>query len=90
MDVRPNLDQTVFQDVAEFEWRGAPRPGVERVMLDRVGDEVAVATSIVRYAPGASFDSHTHVLGEEFIVLDGEFIIYFPITFIFIQKKMRR
>ena len=74
MDVRPNLDQTVFQDVAEFEWSASPRPGVERVMLDRVGDEVAVATSIVRYAPGASFNSHTHALGEEFIVLDGEFM----------------
>ena len=73
MDIRPNLDQTVFQDAAGFEWTASSRPGVERVMLDRVGDEVAVATSIVRYLPGASFDPHTHALGEEFIVLDGVF-----------------
>ena len=48
-------------------------PGVERRMLDRLGDEVARATSIVRYAPGSSFSAHTHDGGEEFIVLDGVF-----------------
>jgi hypothetical protein len=42
-------------------------------MLDRVGDEVARATSIVRYAPGSLFSSHTHDGGEEFLVLDGVF-----------------
>lgn len=42
-------------------------------MLDRVGDEVAVATSLVRYAPDAYFDPHSHALGEEFIVLEGIF-----------------
>jgi anti-sigma factor ChrR (cupin superfamily) len=48
-------------------------PGVERRMLDRVGDEVARATSIVRYAPGTAFSPHTHPGGEEFFVLDGVF-----------------
>ena len=42
-------------------------------MLDRVGDEVARATSIVRYEPGSQFSAHTHDLGEEFFVLDGIF-----------------
>ena len=32
--------------------------GVERVLLDRVGAELAVATSLVRYAPGSSFSEH--------------------------------
>lgn len=48
-------------------------PGVDRRMLDRIGDEVARATSIVRYAPGSKFSAHTHTGGEEFIVLDGTF-----------------
>lgn len=48
-------------------------PGVERMMLDRVGDEVARATSLVRYAPNSTFSSHVHDGGEEFFVLDGEF-----------------
>jgi hypothetical protein len=42
-------------------------------MLDRIGEEVARATSIVRYAPGSAFSPHTHDGGEEFLVLDGVF-----------------
>lgn len=42
-------------------------------MLDRIGDEVARATSLVRYAPNSSFSPHVHDGGEEFFVLEGEF-----------------
>lgn len=42
-------------------------------MLERQGDEVAKATSIVRYQPGSKFQMHTHELGEEIFVLDGIF-----------------
>jgi anti-sigma factor ChrR (cupin superfamily) len=42
-------------------------------MLERDGDEVARATSLVRYAPKSSFSRHQHDLGEEFLVLEGEF-----------------
>lgn len=42
-------------------------------MLDRIGEEVARATSIVRYAPGSSFKRHTHEGGEEYFVLEGVF-----------------
>ncbi len=48
-------------------------PGVERMMLDRIGDEVARATSLVRYAPNSTFSRHEHTGGEEFFVLEGEF-----------------
>ena len=73
MNVNADLDATVFQTGVDFTWHPSPVAGVERVLLDRVGGEVAVATSIVRYAPGSSFDAHSHALGEEFIVLDGVF-----------------
>ena len=43
------------------------------MMLDRIGDEVARATSLVRYAPNSTFSPHVHVGGEEFFVLEGEF-----------------
>jgi anti-sigma factor ChrR (cupin superfamily) len=43
-------------------------------MLERVGDEVAKATSIVRYRPGLKFPVHTHEFGEEMLVLEGIFI----------------
>ncbi|WP_264210003.1 cupin domain-containing protein [Leisingera thetidis] len=54
-------------------WVPSPAPGVERKMLDRIGGEVARATSIVRFAPGSAFDPHVHDGGEEFLVLEGVF-----------------
>ena len=55
------------------DWVRSPESGVDRLMLDRIGDEVARATSIVRYAPGSSFHGHRHEKGEEFLVLEGVF-----------------
>ena len=46
---------------------------VERRMLDRIGEEVARTTSVVRYAPQSRFSPHTHGGGGEFLVLDGVF-----------------
>jgi len=60
-------------DAQSLAWMPSPEPGVERRMLERSGDEVAVATSIVRYAPNSRFPEHTHALGEEFLVLAGTF-----------------
>ena len=57
----------------EQGWVPSPIAGVERVMLDRVGGEVARATSLVRYAPNAQFSEHEHGGGEEFLVLEGSF-----------------
>lgn len=57
----------------ELPWMPSPQSGVERRMLDRVGGEVARATSLVRYAPDSVFPEHHHALGEEFLVLDGIF-----------------
>ena len=45
-------------------------PGVDRD-LDRDGDEVARATSVVRFAAGSRFPRHEHALGEELLVLRG-------------------
>ncbi len=58
------------EDVA---WSASPEPGVDRRRLERDGDEVARATSIVRYAPGSRFAAHTHGGGEEILVLEGVF-----------------
>ncbi|MEO1204384.1 MAG: cupin domain-containing protein, partial [Pseudomonadota bacterium] len=57
----------------DYAWRPSPMPGVDRMMLDRIGDEVARATSIVRYAPNSEFSAHEHSGGEEFLVLEGVF-----------------
>ena len=72
---RLNADFTtrVAVHAAALPWMPSPIPGVERRMLDRIGGEIARATSIVRYAPGSSFSPHVHGGGEEFLVLDGVF-----------------
>jgi anti-sigma factor ChrR (cupin superfamily) len=73
-------------DCDTLEWQPSPSPSVHRKLLERDGGEVARATSIVRYDPGARFDSHLHELGEEILVLDGtlsdEFGHYGPGTYL--------
>ncbi|WP_171175457.1 cupin domain-containing protein [Ruegeria sp. HKCCD8929] len=73
MELNADFNQRVLIHTDEEPWRASPMPGVERRMLDRIGDEVARATTIVRYAPGSKFSAHTHSGGEEFIVLEGVF-----------------
>ncbi|NNE79983.1 MAG: cupin [Silicimonas sp.] len=73
MDLNADFSQRIAVHSADEPWVASPMPGVDRRMLDRMGDEVARATSIVRYAPGSSFSSHVHTGGEEFLVLDGVF-----------------
>ena len=73
MNVNADFNARVAIDARNMPWMASPQAGVERKMLDRVGDEVARATSIVRYAPGSVFAPHTHELGEEFLVLAGTF-----------------
>lgn len=73
MELNADFTQRVIVADADNPWRASPSAGVERKMLDRIGDEVARATTIVRFAPGSAFAPHTHDGGEEYIVLDGVF-----------------
>ena len=73
MEVRADLGQRVLLDTGGLAWSPSPMVGVERRMLDRRGGEIARATSLVRYAPGSSFERHSHGGGEEILVLEGTF-----------------
>lgn len=73
MELNADFTQRAVVHGARIPWQASPMAGVERRMLDRVGGEVARATTIVRYAPGSHFSAHTHRGGEEFLVLDGVF-----------------
>ncbi|WP_038144023.1 cupin domain-containing protein [Thioclava atlantica] len=73
MELNTDFSQRVLVHTDELDWQASPSAGVERRMLDRIGGEVARATSIVRFAPGHSFSAHTHGGGEEFLVLEGVF-----------------
>lgn len=73
MDVNADFTRRVALHADDIPWQASPMAGVSRRMLDRIGDEVARATSIVRYDPGSRFSPHVHAGGEEFIVLEGVF-----------------
>jgi anti-sigma factor ChrR (cupin superfamily) len=73
MKLHADFSQRVVVNSNSLDWVDSPMNGVQRRMLERDGDEVARATSIVRYAPNSYFSAHTHGGGEEFLVLEGTF-----------------
>jgi anti-sigma factor ChrR (cupin superfamily) len=73
MELHADLSQRAVLDTNALAWMPSPKAGVERRMLDRRGEEVARATSLVRYAPGSRFERHVHGGGEEILVLEGTF-----------------
>lgn len=73
MRINAKFDEPIIVDSEKLDWQASPMPGVSRRPLDRVGAEVARATSIVRYDAGSQFSPHVHTGGEEFLVLEGVF-----------------
>ena len=73
MNINTDYSQRMVINHHDLLWISSPELGVDRRMLERAGDEVAKATSIVRYLPGSKFETHTHEFGEELFVLDGVF-----------------
>lgn len=73
MKINADLYQRVVVTTDDLPWQDSPVAGIARRLIERDGDEVARATSIVRYAPGSRFTRHVHELGEEILVLEGDF-----------------
>lgn len=73
MRINDDFGQALLVHGGTLDWIASPAAGVDRRMLFRIGEEVARATSIVRYAEGSSFPRHTHSGGEEILVLEGTF-----------------
>jgi quercetin dioxygenase-like cupin family protein len=71
--INARFEERVIIHSSQITWQDSPMPGVSRRPLDRVGSEIARATSVVRYAPGSYFSPHSHTGGEEFLVLQGIF-----------------
>ena len=68
--VNQDFTKRITIDSAKETWHKSPSDGVERLYLERDdGGESAVATSIVRFAPGSKFDKHIHDGGEEFQIM---------------------
>ena len=73
MELNADFSKRVAVHAGTMAWKPSPMPGVERRMLDRLGGEVARATTIVRFAPQSAFSPHVHGGGEEYFVLEGVF-----------------
>jgi anti-sigma factor ChrR (cupin superfamily) len=73
MEINADFSKSTLIHTSQMPWQASPMTGVRRRMLDRVGGEVARATSIVSYDPNSHFSAHVHSGGEEFIVLEGVF-----------------
>ena len=73
MELNADFSKRVVIDTTTMKWEASPMKGVTRRKLDRIGDEVARATSLVKYDPKSYFSAHTHSGGEEFYVLEGTF-----------------
>lgn len=72
-EINTDLTQRVVQTPQQALWYESPAKDIHRRPLDRIGAEVAKATSIVRYLPGSQFANHHHGGGEEILVLEGIF-----------------
>ncbi len=55
MRVNANFNKRTLIHFEENDWVASPMPGVERKMLDRIGEEVARATTIVRFCAWQRF-----------------------------------
>jgi anti-sigma factor ChrR (cupin superfamily) len=73
LQLHDNLSQRIVIRPDDYIWVDSPAEGVRRMMLDRDGDEIGRATSLVAYAPSSYFPKHTHGGGEEILVLSGTF-----------------
>ncbi|NBV85424.1 MAG: cupin [Verrucomicrobia bacterium] len=60
-------------DSNALPWETAASPSVQRKLLESSGGVGARTTSIVRYAPGAAYDSPLPEAGGEILVLEGSF-----------------
>jgi quercetin dioxygenase-like cupin family protein len=73
MKINANFKTFAGLNFDASKYIASPSWGVNRFMLDRIGNEKARATTIVEYQPNSKFPEHEHIGGEEFIVLKGTF-----------------
>lgn len=73
MNLHADFSERVTIKPEQYQWIDSPVAGVERMMLDRIGDEVARATTLVRFSRNSKFPAHEHGGGEEILVLEGVF-----------------
>ncbi|MEC8009252.1 MAG: cupin domain-containing protein [Pseudomonadota bacterium] len=74
MRINADFSQVILIKPEDYKWVNSPNGLVRRMMLDRIGEEKARATSLVLFPQETTFPEHEHPLGEEILVLSGTFI----------------
>lgn len=73
MRIHADFTKAVIITPNDYHWVKSPNGEVKRMMFERIGEEQARATSIVEFAAQSQFPQHSHLLGEEVLVLSGVF-----------------
>lgn len=73
MQINADFSKWIAIKPETYQWVKSPGNEVDRVMLDRIGQEKARATSLVHYPVNSYFPEHQHPYGEEILVLSGTF-----------------
>jgi len=62
--------ESLYLQTEDLDWRDTPFTGVrwKKLHFDRSSGQSAV---LLRFEPGASYASHSHPGGEEYLVLEG-------------------
>ena len=71
--INMDFSKRVAISTVQKDWVESPSKKVLRIRLEREKAESGHATSIVKYQPGATFEAHSHPMGEEIYVIDGIF-----------------
>jgi anti-sigma factor ChrR (cupin superfamily) len=69
-----DFSQRVVIATNDLAWVPSPQAGVERRMLDRIGAEVARATSLERLAAGVALPAVECRGGEEIFLVSGDLV----------------
>lgn len=72
IELNSDKSQSCLVNTDSVDWIETAAGGVRRKMIERIGGEVARATTVVNFQPNASFPAHVHRGGEEFLVLQGD------------------
>lgn len=70
-EVHADFDKRVVIKPEDYVWTPSSLPGVEQVILDRIGGAMVRATTVLRYTANSEFPPHVHGGGEEILVLNG-------------------
>ena len=73
IELNADFATRVVIQLNDYAQKASRMPGVDRIKLDRIGGEIARATSLVRYQANNCFSLHEHIGGEQIYNLDGVF-----------------